>query len=73
MSSTHQVIKRGDDDYPPMLDEIPGIGEERRKLLLKAFGSVSNLRRQTPEKICEKVPGIGPKLAETVLGHLKKA
>jgi excinuclease ABC subunit C len=56
-----------------MLDEIPGIGEERRKLLLKAFGSVSNLRRQTPEKICQKVPGIGPKLAETVLGHLKKA
>lgn len=37
-----------------LLDEIPGVGPKRRKLLIKAFGSVENLRGKSLQKI-EKI------------------
>ena len=40
-----------------MLDEFPGIGDQRKAALLK-FGSVHRLRRATVEEIAE-VPGFG--------------
>jgi excinuclease ABC subunit C len=49
-----------------ILAEIPGIGEERQKALLKAFGSVRNILRATPEEIAAAVPGIGRKTAALV-------
>jgi excinuclease ABC subunit C len=49
-----------------ILDEIPGVGEERQKRLLRAFGSVRNMLRATPEEIAESVPGLGIKTARTV-------
>jgi excinuclease ABC subunit C len=49
-----------------ILAEIPGIGEERRTRLLKAFGSVRNMLRATPAEIAAAVPGIGLKTATTV-------
>jgi excinuclease ABC subunit C len=39
-----------------LLDEFPGIGETRKALLLKQFGSVHRLRRATIEEIAE-LPG----------------
>ncbi|GHD34716.1 excinuclease ABC subunit UvrC [Nocardiopsis kunsanensis] len=51
------------------LDEIEGLGPSRRAALIKGFGSVRKLSGATPEEIA-KVPGIGPKLAETVHAHL---
>ncbi|HEU0131471.1 MAG TPA: excinuclease ABC subunit UvrC [Mycobacteriales bacterium] len=51
------------------LDTVPGLGETRRKALLKHFGSVKRLRAATPEEIAE-VPGIGPKTAVTVAAAL---
>lgn len=51
------------------LDELPGLGPSRRAALIKEFGSVRKLSGATPEEIA-KVPGIGPKLAETVHAHL---
>jgi excinuclease ABC subunit C len=47
------------------LDDIPGLGEVRRKALLRHFGSVKRLREATVDQIRE-VPGIGPALAETI-------
>ncbi|WP_165985587.1 excinuclease ABC subunit UvrC [Streptomyces sp. YIM 98790] len=51
------------------LDEVPGLGETRKKALLKHFGSMKRLRAATMEQISE-VPGIGPKTAEAVAAAL---
>jgi len=48
-----------------VLDDIPGLGQTRRKALLKHFGSVKKVRLAGVEEIRE-VPGIGPALAETI-------
>jgi excinuclease ABC subunit C len=53
-----------------LLDDIPGIGPERKKALLKGFGSLKKLRKATPEDIIEKVPGIGAKFAEIICRNL---
>jgi len=49
-----------------ILDEFPGIGEQRKAALLKKFGSVQRLRTATLEQIAA-VPGFGGKAA----GELK--
>jgi excinuclease ABC subunit C len=49
-----------------ILDEFPGIGEQRKAALLKRFGSVQRLRTATIEQIAT-VPGFGGKAA----GELK--
>ena len=49
-----------------VLDEIPGIGDKRKEMLLQAFGSVDRLRRASPGEIVERVPGIGQVFARTV-------
>ena len=65
---THQR-KRRKRDITSVLSEVPGLGDARIKALLRHFGSVAALRQATPEQISE-LPGIGPKLAEAVHGHL---
>jgi excinuclease ABC subunit C len=50
------------------LDEIPGLGHHRQKLLLGHFRSVDYLRQATPAQIAE-VPGIGPKLAQIIYDY----
>ncbi len=47
------------------LEEIPGIGPERRKALLKAFGSLKNIREAGVEEIAA-VKGMTRKAAEAV-------
>jgi excinuclease ABC subunit C len=51
------------------LDNVPGLGETRRKALLRHFGSLKRLSAATPEEITE-VPGIGRVTAEAVLATL---
>ena len=48
-----------------VLDDCPGVSENRKKLLLQAFGSVERLRKASVERIAA-VDGISPKLAEDV-------
>ena len=45
-----------------ILDEFPGIGQQRKAALLKKFGSVQRLRLATVEEIAA-VPGFGGKAA----------
>lgn len=52
-----------------ILDDCPGISENRRKLLLQRFGSVARLRRATARQI-SAVEGIGPRLAEQLVKFL---
>src|SRR5690606_24570579 len=49
-----------------VLDDIPGLGEVRRKALLRRFGSVKNLAAASVEEITQ-VPGIGPRTAEAIV------
>lgn len=65
---THQR-KRRRRDITSILSEIPGLGDARIKALLRHFGSVASLRKATPAEIAE-LPGIGPKLADTIHRHL---
>jgi excinuclease ABC subunit C len=46
-----------------ILDDFPGMGEQRKAALLKQFGSVSRLRAATLEQIAA-VPGFGGKAAQ---------
>jgi excinuclease ABC subunit C len=54
------------------LDSVPGLGEIRRKALLRRFGSVKRLSAASVEEIAE-VPGIGRRTAEAVLAALVAA
>ncbi|GAA4600143.1 excinuclease ABC subunit C [Actinoplanes octamycinicus] len=54
------------------LDTVAGLGETRRKALLRHFGSVKRLAAATPEEIIE-VPGVGRRTAEAVLAALNPA
>ncbi|MCH8285544.1 excinuclease ABC subunit C [candidate division KSB1 bacterium] len=51
------------------LDSIPGIGPERKKALLKYFGSVTRLRVAAPESIAG-VKSISGGLAQSIYKHL---
>jgi excinuclease ABC subunit C len=48
-----------------MLDGIPGLGEVRRKALLKHFGSVKAVRAASVEQLAE-VPGVGRATAQAL-------
>jgi excinuclease ABC subunit C len=49
---------------------IPGIGDNKRRLLLTTFGSVQAIRQATPEQIAA-VPGFSLKSAQKILDALR--
>jgi len=51
------------------LDGIPGLGETRRRALLKRFGSLKRLSAASAQEIAE-VPGVGPRTAAAVVEAL---
>ncbi|MDO5501451.1 MAG: helix-hairpin-helix domain-containing protein, partial [Propionibacteriaceae bacterium] len=62
---THHRSRRAKTVVESVLDGVPGLGQLRRKALLKYFGSMRKLRQATVEEIAE-VPGFGPTLAASV-------
>lgn len=54
------------------LDDIPGVGEKRRKALLKTFGSVKGIKSASLEKIAG-VEGMNKKIAKAVKEALSKS
>jgi excinuclease ABC subunit C len=66
---THHRSRRSAAMVESVLDDVPGLGELRRKALLKHFGSLRKLRRATAEQIGE-VPGIGPRTADAIRAAL---
>ncbi|MDQ2987079.1 MAG: excinuclease ABC subunit UvrC [Armatimonadota bacterium] len=48
---TYHRKVRGKRMFGSPLDEIPGVGPRRKRLLLRSFGSVENIRRATVEDI----------------------
>ena len=54
------------------LDGIAGLGEARKKALLRHFGSLKRLKAATVEEVME-VPGLGRRTAEAVVSALSSA
>jgi excinuclease ABC subunit C len=53
------------------LDGVPGLGDTRRKALLRRFGSLKRMRAASIDEIAE-VPGIGPRTAQAVVAALAR-
>jgi len=51
------------------LDNLQGVGEKRKKLMLKTLGSFKRIMDATTDELTA-VPGIGSKLAESIHGQL---
>ncbi len=66
---THHRSRRSKSMVESLLDDVPGLGEVRRKSLLKRFGSLKKLRAATVDEIAE-VPGIGLRTAEAIVAAL---
>ena len=54
-----------------LLDDCPGVSENRKLLLLRHFGSIERLRHATAEEI-SSIEGIGRKLAGTLVDFFSK-
>jgi len=54
-----------------LLDDCPGVSQNRKNLLLRKFGSVNQLRKATVEEIVS-TDGIGRKMAEEVHRFLQR-
>jgi excinuclease ABC subunit C len=66
---THHRNRRSKSMVESLLDDVPGLGEVRRKTLLKHFGSLKKLRAASVEEIGQ-APGIGPHTAAAIKGAL---
>ena len=66
---THHRGRRSKTMVESLLDDVPGLGEVRRKSLLRRFGSLKKLRAATVDEIAE-VPGIGLRTAEAIVAAL---
>jgi excinuclease ABC subunit C len=62
---THHRSRRSKSMVESVLDDVPGLGEVRRRTLLKHFGSLKKLREAEPAEIAQ-VPGIGPTTAAAI-------
>jgi excinuclease ABC subunit C len=62
---THHRNRRSKTMVESVLDDVPGLGDVRRKTLLKHFGSLRKLKAATVEELAV-VPGIGPRTAEAI-------
>jgi excinuclease ABC subunit C len=66
---THHRGRRSATMVESLLDDVPGLGEIRRKALITYFGSLRKLRAATVEQIAE-VPGVGPRTAAAIKAAL---
>jgi excinuclease ABC subunit C len=66
---THHRSRRSKSMVESALDDVPGLGEVRRRALLKRFGSLRKIRAASVEEIAE-VPGIGHRTAEAIVAAL---
>jgi excinuclease ABC subunit C len=55
-------------DFDSELMDIPGIGEVRKKVLLRAFGSLERVKHAGFDELA---PYVGPKAATQILNHFK--
>ncbi|WP_102345346.1 excinuclease ABC subunit UvrC [Bacillus sp. Marseille-P3661] len=61
---------RGKSAFKSILDDIPGVGEQRKKKLLKHFGSLKKLKETTLDELLDI--GIPVNVAENIINHLQE-
>jgi len=66
---THHRQRRSKSMLASLLDDVPGLGEVRRKALLARFGSLRALRAADVDQVAD-VPGVGRRTAEAVVAAL---
>ncbi|MEJ7691174.1 MAG: excinuclease ABC subunit UvrC [Nocardioidaceae bacterium] len=66
---THHRNRRSKSMVESVLDEVPGLGEVRRKVLLRHFGSLKKLRAASVDDIAA-LPGFGQRTAEAIAAAL---
>jgi excinuclease ABC subunit C len=66
---TYHRHKRSKAMTSSVLDSVPGLGESRRKALMRRFGSLKAVREADVDQLIQ-VPGIGRHTAEAVLAKL---
>ena len=64
--SYHQTVR---DEVATVLDDVPGVGPETRRRLLRRFGSVENVREASAADLTD-IEGIGDATAETLRERL---
>jgi excinuclease ABC subunit C len=69
---THHRSRRSKSMVESMLDDVPGLGEVRRRTLVKHFGSLKKLRGAEVGEIAQ-VPGIGPRTAVAIKDAVDRA
>jgi excinuclease ABC subunit C len=69
---THHRSRRSKTMVESLLDDVPGLGEVRRKTLVKHFGSLKKLRMAEIDQIAQ-VPGIGPRTAVAIKDAVDRA
>ena len=68
---THHRIRRDRAMTESIMDELPGIGPARKRVLLKHFGSPDAVLGASREEL-ERVPGFPQKVARDLYAHLNK-
>ena len=66
---TYHRQKRSRSMVASLLDDVPGLGDARRKQLLRHFGSVKKMRGATVQEIAD-LPGFGRTTAQRVVAAL---
>ncbi len=69
---THHRSRRSKSMVESLLDDVPGLGEVRRKTLLRHFGSLKKLRQATVDEVAG-LPGFGRRTAESVVQAVNAA
>jgi excinuclease ABC subunit C len=69
---THHRQRRSRSMVESVLDDVPGLGDVRRKVLLRRFGSLKRLRAASVDEIAA-VPGFGQRTAEAIVGALERS
>ena len=66
---TSQKKKRAKSSIRSSIDALSGIGPVRKKLLLRYFGSLEQIKRASVEDLCE-VSGIGKSTAKSIFKEI---
>ena len=59
---------RSKDQVKSVLDDIPGVGEARRKALMRTFDSIDDIKNASVEKL-SSIPEINERIAQAIYDY----